>query len=147
MRRRRPEPPSRSVALAGGAGGVVSARATAAALAAYGIAVPRELTVTSPEEAVDAARRIGYPVVLKISSERIPHKSEAGGVLLGVADDAAVHAGVATLRDRAERFLLRNSAEFDRRSEEQSRPSGSRGGEEAGPWRSRCRNRSPVEPR
>ncbi len=93
------------VALEGGAGGVVSTRATAAALAAYGIAVPREQTVTSSEEAVAAARRIGYPVVLKLSSERIPHKSEAGGVLLGVAGDAAVRAGYASLRERAELFL------------------------------------------
>ncbi len=94
-----------------GAGGVVTSTVTAAVLAAYGIATPREELVTDAEQAVAAARRIGHPVVLKIASDLIPHKSEAGGVLLGIPDDDAVRAGCATLLARAARFLHADSPE------------------------------------
>jgi hypothetical protein len=53
------------------------------------------------EAAVLAAREIGFPVVLKILSPDILHKSEMGGVLLDVRDEAAVRNGFATLRERA----------------------------------------------
>lgn len=42
------------------------------------------------EEAVSAARKIGYPVAVKVNSPDITHKSDIGGVVLGVADDAGV---------------------------------------------------------
>ncbi len=60
------------------------------ALAAAGIDVPHEALVGSADEAVRAARRTGYPVVLKIASEDIAHKTEVGGVALGLQDDDAV---------------------------------------------------------
>jgi acyl-CoA synthetase (NDP forming) len=60
------------------------------ALAAAGISVPREEIVTSADEAVRSARATGYPVVLKIASEDIAHKTEIGGVALNLHDDAAV---------------------------------------------------------
>jgi acetyltransferase len=44
------------------------------------------------EEAVEAARRIGFPAVLKINSPDVTHKTEVGGVVLGVADEAGVRA-------------------------------------------------------
>ena len=53
------------------------------------------------EAAVAAAEQIGYPVVLKILSPDILHKSEIGGVLLDVADADQVRHGFATLLDRA----------------------------------------------
>jgi acyl-CoA synthetase (NDP forming) len=53
------------------------------------------------EEAVAAARGIGFPVVMKLLSPDILHKSEIGGVLLDVGDEAAVRAGFATLMQRA----------------------------------------------
>jgi hypothetical protein len=53
------------------------------------------------EAAVAAAASVGYPVVLKILSPDILHKSEMGGVLLDVADADAVRHGVAALLDRA----------------------------------------------
>jgi acyl-CoA synthetase (NDP forming) len=62
--------------------------------------VPAE-TCATPEEAVAAATRIGFPVVAKILSPDIPHKSEIGGVLLDLADAEAVRAGFATLLARA----------------------------------------------
>ncbi|GAA4339099.1 acetate--CoA ligase family protein [Variovorax defluvii] len=60
------------------------------ALAAAGISVPREEIVDSAEQAVRAAQATGYPVVLKIASEDIAHKTEIGGVALNLQDDAAV---------------------------------------------------------
>lgn len=60
------------------------------ALAAAGISVPREEVVTSADDAVRSANATGYPVVLKIASEDIAHKTEIGGVALNLQDDAAV---------------------------------------------------------
>ncbi|MEJ8810353.1 acetate--CoA ligase family protein [Variovorax ureilyticus] len=60
------------------------------ALAAAGISVPREEVVASADEAVRSARATGYPVVLKIASEDIAHKTEIGGVALDLKDDDAV---------------------------------------------------------
>ena len=69
-------------------------------LAEAGIASAPEQTCADAEAAVTAAEAIGYPVVLKILSPDIVHKSEIGGVLLGVRDAAAVRAGFATLKAR-----------------------------------------------
>ena len=60
------------------------------ALAAAGISVPREAVVTSADDAVRSAQATGYPVVLKIASEDIAHKTEIGGVALNLQDDDAV---------------------------------------------------------
>lgn len=70
-------------------------------LAAAGLAVVPERVCTTPEEAVAAAAELGWPVVLKIVSPDILHKSEIGGVLLGIGDAGAVRAGFATLLARA----------------------------------------------
>ncbi len=59
-------------------------------LAAYGIPGPREAAATTAAEAVEAARRIGCPVVLKILSPDIQHKTEMGGVRVGLKDEMAV---------------------------------------------------------
>jgi acetyltransferase len=53
-------------------------------LSLYGIAVTREQVVTSPHEAIRFAEEIGFPVVLKIDSPDILHKSEARAIRLGV---------------------------------------------------------------
>ncbi|MDR6860783.1 acetate--CoA ligase family protein [Variovorax guangxiensis] len=60
------------------------------ALAAAGISVPHEEVVTSADDAVRSARATGYPVVLKIASEDIAHKTEIGGVALDLQDDESV---------------------------------------------------------
>ncbi len=64
---------------------------------AYGIAVPQEGLATSADEAVELAEQIGYPVVLKIVSPDILHKTEAKGVLVGVATADDVAAGYETI--------------------------------------------------
>jgi acetyltransferase len=61
-------------------------------LAAYCIPVVKTLEVRNDAEACNAARGLGYPVALKILSPDISHKSEVGGVALGLADDAALRA-------------------------------------------------------
>ena len=70
-------------------------------LAAHGIAFAEERACGSADEAVLAAARIGYPVVMKILSPDIHHKTEIGGVLLGVGNEAGVREGFALLLERA----------------------------------------------
>ena len=70
-------------------------------LAQAGIPAAPEAACATFEAAVEAAERFGYPVVLKILSPDIVHKSEIGGVILGVRGADAVRAGFATLHDRA----------------------------------------------
>jgi acyl-CoA synthetase (NDP forming)/antitoxin (DNA-binding transcriptional repressor) of toxin-antitoxin stability system len=70
-------------------------------LAGAGIPSASEMVCTSALEAASAAKEIGFPVVLKIVSPDILHKSEIGGVLIGVSDEASVHAGFDTLLERA----------------------------------------------
>jgi acyl-CoA synthetase (NDP forming) len=72
-------------------------------LAAAGIAVPEGALARTVEDAVALAERIGYPVALKAQAAALAHKTEAGGVLLGIADADAVRAGWATLHANVER--------------------------------------------
>jgi succinyl-CoA synthetase beta subunit len=55
-------------------------------LSLAGLTVPDFVLAASTAEAVAAARKIGYPVVAKVVSAQILHKSEAGGVIVGVPD-------------------------------------------------------------
>jgi acyl-CoA synthetase (NDP forming) len=70
-------------------------------LAEAGIPAAPERACATAAEAVAAAEAFGFPVVMKILSPDIIHKSEIGGVLLDVPDADAVRAGFATLLDRA----------------------------------------------
>jgi acetate---CoA ligase (ADP-forming) len=70
-------------------------------LAATGITIAEERLCVTAAAAVLAAAAIGYPVVMKIVSADIIHKTEIGGVLLGITDADQVHAGFATLLARA----------------------------------------------
>lgn len=72
-----------------------------ALLGAAGIPVLPEKTCHSASDAVAAANAMGYPVVAKIVSADIPHKTEVGGVLVGLQDADAVAAGYDTLLARA----------------------------------------------
>ena len=64
-----------------------------ALLAAYGIPTPAEAVAHSTAEAARLAAEIGFPVALKVISPDIPHKSDAGGVLLGLTSAEAVASG------------------------------------------------------
>ena len=59
-------------------------------LTAYGIEGPREIVAANAQDAVQAAGQIGYPVVLKILSPDITHKTEIGGVRVGLQDAGEV---------------------------------------------------------
>jgi acetate---CoA ligase (ADP-forming) len=59
-------------------------------LKAYGIPTPVISLAQSPEEAAEICQQIGYPVALKVASEDIPHKSDVGGVALGLVDESSV---------------------------------------------------------
>ncbi len=61
-------------------------------LEAYGLRFPGSELVRSAEEAAAAAGRLGYPVVLKVASPDISHKTDVGGVAVGLADAASVRA-------------------------------------------------------
>jgi acetate---CoA ligase (ADP-forming) len=70
---------------------------------AYGIPTPTEISVQSPDDAVKAARQIGYPVVLKAVAAKLLHKSDAGAVALHLADDDAVRAAYGRIADNVRR--------------------------------------------
>jgi acyl-CoA synthetase (NDP forming) len=65
------------------------------------VPVPHHRVVTSSEEAEAAARALGTPAVAKIISPDILHKTEAGGVLLNLGEDAAVVSAYRQLTERA----------------------------------------------
>jgi hypothetical protein len=75
---------------------------------AFGIEVAPQALCAGEEDAAAAATTLGYPVVAKVASERLVHKTEAGGVRLGLADEAAVRAAVRDLLalDAGARVLL-----------------------------------------
>jgi len=71
---------------------------------AYGINIPREGVATTGEEAVKLASSIGFPVAMKIVSPQILHKTEAGGVLVGVKSAEAVAQGFSTIVENARKY-------------------------------------------
>jgi acetyltransferase len=69
-------------------------------LRGYDVPVPPTELATTADEAVELARGMGYPVVLKVASADIAHKSDAGGIAVGLDSDR-------TVRDNFE-FIIRN---------------------------------------
>jgi acetyltransferase len=82
-------------------GRAVGERETKAVLAGYGLSVVAEEVAGSEAEAVAAAERVGYPVVLKVWSPDILHKTEVGGVRVGLTDADAVRAAFGALQAAA----------------------------------------------
>ena len=68
---------------------------------AYGLPVPKEGLARSIEEAARLAREIGFPVALKIVSPDIVHKTEAGGVQLGLINTREVRQAYRTITANA----------------------------------------------
>ncbi|HMH10711.1 MAG TPA: acetate--CoA ligase family protein, partial [Candidatus Nitrosopolaris rasttigaisensis] len=73
-------------------------------LAAYGFTTPKTVLADSAELCVDAANSIGYPVVMKIASQDIIHKSDAGGVKVGLANDEQVRTAFNTILQNAKTY-------------------------------------------
>ncbi|MFN3515167.1 MAG: GNAT family N-acetyltransferase [Phenylobacterium sp.] len=71
-----------------------------ALLRAYGVPTVESLEVETPEAAAEAARRFGRAVALKILSQDISHKSDVGGVALGLTDPESVAAEAQAMLDR-----------------------------------------------
>jgi acyl-CoA synthetase (NDP forming) len=71
---------------------------------AYGIAVPKEGFATSAAEAARIAAGMGFPVVMKIVSPDILHKTEAGGVMVGVTSAEDVETNYATIIANAKAY-------------------------------------------
>src|SRR5262249_8791109 len=72
-------------------------------LSAAGIRVPDGELARESDEAVAVARRVGYPVALKAQAAALPHKTEAGGVVLDLVDEAALRAAWETMQQNVKR--------------------------------------------
>ena len=93
--------------------GPIDESAARTLFAAHGIPSVAEVIVSTPEEATSAAKNLAGPLVLKVLSSEIQHKTEAGGVALDLNRDtvgAALSRMIATVKDRtgvaASRFIL-----------------------------------------
>ena len=92
-------------------------------VAAYGLVTTNDIVATSPEEAVKIAESIGYPVVMKIVSPEVLHKSDAGGVMLSITSPEAVKQAYQEILSNVKNFnpdakivgiLVQEMAEIDR---------------------------------
>ncbi len=72
---------------------------------AYGLRIPRSELAATADEAVQFAEEIGYPVVMKIASPDILHKSDIGGIKVGVMGAANVRDAYDLLVYRARRYM------------------------------------------
>ncbi len=74
-------------------------------MTAYGMQIPRSEIASTPEEAIRIAGEIGYPVVLKIASPDILHKTDVGGVKVGLSNASDVRDAFELMVYRANRYL------------------------------------------
>jgi acyl-CoA synthetase (NDP forming) len=79
--------------------GVVPEYRAKALLAPFGVPFPTGRFTADADEAVSAAEALGFPVAMKAQAAALSHKSDAGGVALNLADDAAVRAAWARMHD------------------------------------------------
>jgi len=74
-------------------------------LDAYGIPVVRSKIVKSEEEAVKVSRELGYPVVMKILSPQVVHKSDVGGVVIGINSDEEAKLSYNKIIENVKRYV------------------------------------------
>jgi acyl-CoA synthetase (NDP forming) len=79
----------------------------------YGIPIPPYATASSVEEAVKGAKEIGFPVVLKILSKDILHKSDAGGVKVNLKTDDDVRKAFDEIMTNAKKYGEKKGIEVD----------------------------------
>ena len=70
----------------------------------HGITVPGEIVVAEPSQVSPAADKLGYPLVMKIDSPDVPHKTEAGGVRLGISCREEAERAFAEIIDNVRRY-------------------------------------------
>jgi acetyltransferase len=73
-------------------------------LVAYGIPAAKYRYARSTKEAIDAANHIGYPVVMKINTPALLHKTEAGGVMVDLRTDKEVRTAFQSLQERVRKL-------------------------------------------
>lgn len=80
-------------------------------LAAYGIDSPESAVATSPDQAADLAEEMGFPVALKVVSDRVIHKTDIGGVILDRRDRKEVRQGFERIVAKAWELDLADSVQ------------------------------------
>jgi acyl-CoA synthetase (NDP forming) len=105
-----------------GRGAALSETDSKRILACYGIATPKEILARNPEGASRAASQIEGPLAIKIVSPDIPHKTEAGGVRLGVSGPEEAHNAAEQILNSCLRYAPQ--ARIDGISVQQMVPSG-----------------------
>jgi acetate---CoA ligase (ADP-forming) len=83
------------------AGGFADPEDTLAIITSYGLPVLKLYYAGDEAQAVETAAEIGYPVVMKLAVSGVSHKSDLGGVLLGLEDEHAVRSGFEEIKTRA----------------------------------------------
>jgi acyl-CoA synthetase (NDP forming) len=83
----------------GRSAGNLPAKDAAELFGAYGIEVLRGDVVMDADRAVEAAQRVRFPVVLKVESPDIQHKTEAGGVITGIGDEDSLRAAFSEMQE------------------------------------------------
>ena len=73
-------------------------------LNAYGFPLPKSILAKSEDNAIDAANKIGYPVVMKIASPQIVHKSDAGGVKVNLTNDEEIRNAFKEIVESAKKY-------------------------------------------
>ncbi|MFL6511273.1 MAG: acetate--CoA ligase family protein [Nitrososphaera sp.] len=73
-------------------------------LKAYGFPTPKSILCTTEQECMDAAKQIDYPLVMKIVSPDIIHKSDAGGVKVGIKTDDELRNSFRTITENALKY-------------------------------------------
>ena len=70
----------------------------------YGFPLPKNILAKTEDEAVEAANKIGYSVVMKIASPQIVHKSDAGGVKVNLTNDEEVRSAFKEIVENAKKY-------------------------------------------
>lgn len=73
-------------------------------LEAYGFSIPKKHLAQNEEECIKAVQEIGYPIVMKIASPEIVHKSDAGGVKIGLKNEDEIRQAFRTIISNAKKY-------------------------------------------
>lgn len=103
-------------------GSQLSESAAAEILQAQGIATPKRWVAKTEEEAVSYANEIGYPVVLKVDSPDIPHKTEANGICLNLQNEQEVREAFKSIEHHS--FMYKPDARINGISVQEMLPEG-----------------------